>query len=96
MGETDLDIVGKKKSRQNITNSLTLNEMEEARKGNMMMNGDQKTICVVAICVALVAICVVCCLTYYELTTFQQAVEAGLEQQYGTNGTTIWVKAPIK
>jgi len=85
MGELDNSIVGKK-PRQNITQGIP------SFKEDKSMNGEQKMICVIVTCVAAVAICVACCLTYYNLTTFQQAIEAGLEQQQ-TGNSTIWIKS---
>lgn len=85
-----LDIVGKKKPRKNITQGFLMDYKEDKS-----MNGDQKTACIIVACISVVAICIACCITYYYMTTFQQAIEAGLEQQYG-NGGTIWVKTPVK
>jgi hypothetical protein len=91
-----LDIVGKKPPKSSLHKALCEMGTAADKKKDLSMNGEQKTACIIVACLSVVAICLVCCVTYYELTTFQQAIEAGLEQQYGANGGTIWVKSAAK
>jgi hypothetical protein len=95
MGEIDnselLDIMGGvKKPAKKVNTSSSLYAMDVFKVDNSM-NGEQKCGSIIAVCVAAVAITVAICITQYNLVTFQQAIEAGMEEQY-VSGSSIWVK----